>query len=188
MKGLRLKYRILFLCFVFFITTGYRKPDIFVIDAVNNAQFHNNKGINYLQYGVYFAAVQEFKIAISLSSDTQASASYYYNLGRTYMLIGYPELAQDCFEKAIERYSLDFAYYKALAQCFEVRGLIDLKLQQYSQDKNPLSKVMVGLLLEQQGELRRAIIVFDEFAMSEPDIIITKAVKQEIKKLIKQLN
>ncbi len=183
-----MKYKILFLICLVFLTTGYRKPDTFLIDATNNAQVHNNKGVNYLEYGLYGAAIQEFKIAISLNPDTQASASYYYNLGRTYMLIGYPELAQDAFERALERYSLDFRYYKALAESFKSRDLVDFKLQQYIKDENPLSKVMTGLLYEQKGDFKKAIITFDEFVMSEPDLIITKAVKQEIKFLIKQLN
>jgi hypothetical protein len=85
-------------------------------------------------------------------------------------------------------YSLNFQYYKDLAECFKARGLTDLKLQQYAADKNPLSKVMLGVLYQQKGDLRRAITILDDFAMSEPDLIITRSVKQEIKTLIKQLN
>jgi tetratricopeptide (TPR) repeat protein len=171
-----------------FLTSAYRKPDQYIIDAQKNGQVHNNLGIKYLEEGVYYAAIQEFKLAISLNPDTQASGVYYYNLGSTYLKIGYPDLAQAAFEMALECYSMDFRYYKSLAQCFQQRGLADFKLKQYSADKNPLSKIFVGLLYAQKGEVRRAIIILDEFVMSEPDLIITKAVKQEIKELIKSIN
>ena len=36
---------------------------------------------------------------------------------------------------------------------------------------------MLGLLYEQLGDKKKAIIVLDEFAMAEPNLIITPAVK-----------
>ncbi len=179
---------LIFLVLVAFTTSGYRHPETFVIDAAKNAQIHNNRGLAYLQQKTYYAAIQEFKIAISLCPNTQQTSTFYYNLGKTYMIIGYPELAQDCFERAIGIYSLDFRYYKDLAKCFKARGLIQSKIAQYSAPKPVLNKVMLGLLYEEMGELRKAVIILDEFAMSEPDLIITRAVKQEVKTLIKAIN
>ena len=45
---------------------------------------------------------------------------------------------------------------------------------------------MLGLLYEQNGDIKRAITILDDFAMSEPDLIITAAVKQHIKELVAQ--
>lgn len=176
------------LIFLSFLTSGYKKPDVYVIDATKNAYTHNNKGLLYLDEKCYYAAIQEFKIAISLNPNSQATAVYYNNLGNTYMIIGYPEYAQDCFEKAINQYSLEFRYYKDLVKCYKARNLLANKIKEYSNNKNPLNKVMLGLLYVESGNVRRGIIILDEFAMSEPDLIITRAVKEYIKGLVKQIN
>ena len=47
-----------------FVTSAYKKPETFVIEPAKNAFFHNNLGINYLNEHCYYAAIQEFKIAI----------------------------------------------------------------------------------------------------------------------------
>jgi tetratricopeptide (TPR) repeat protein len=177
-----------FLIFLSLTTCAYRHPETYVIDAAKNAQIHNNKGLAYMEQKVYSAAIQEFRIAISLNTNSQASSTYYDNLGRTYMLIGHPKLAQDCFERALIIYNLDFRYYKDLTECFKAQGILPAKIKQYSAEKSPLSKVMLGLLYKETGDLRRAVIILDDFAMSEPDLLITSAVKQEIKDLIKQIN
>ena len=69
----------------------------YVIDPEKNAYEHNNLGIMYVEEKCYYAAIQEFKMAISLNPKTQATAVYFNNLGKVYMTIGYPELALDCF-------------------------------------------------------------------------------------------
>lgn len=174
--------------FFAFVTSGYKKPDVYKIDATKNAYLHNNIGLQYLSEKYYAAAIQEFKIAISLSPNTQATASYYTNLGDTYMIIGHPDLAQDCYERALNQYSLNFKYYKNLAKCYKQRNILSGKIKQYSEDPNPLSKIMLGLLYAESGNINRAIILLDEFAMSEPDLMITISVKQEIRELVKQVN
>ena len=63
-----------------FITSGYKKPDVNVIDATKNAFLHNNMGLRYMEEHCYYAAIQEFKIAISLNPNTQATAVYYKNI------------------------------------------------------------------------------------------------------------
>lgn len=170
------------------VVSGYKKPDVFHIKPEKNAYSHNNLGLMYMNDKIYYAAIQEFKIAISLNPNTQATAVYYNNLGETYMLMGYPKYAQDCFERAIKLSGLNFKYYQNLAECFYAQGLTDLKLQSYSQDaKNPLNTIMVGLLLAQKGEYRKAIIKLDDYCMQEPDLIITNAVKEYIKTLTAKL-
>ena len=97
----------IFLIAVTIVCSAYRKPHKYIIEAEKDAFLHNNIGINYLKDRIYYAAIQEFKIAISLSPTTQASAIFMNNLGETYNFIGYPDLAIPCFEDAIKLYGLN---------------------------------------------------------------------------------
>ena len=53
------------------------------IKAQNNAYWHNNKGLIYLEEKYYFGAIKEFQIAIDLNPNSQASAVFYTNLEKT---------------------------------------------------------------------------------------------------------
>lgn len=182
------KYILITLILFSFLTSGYKKPDVYKIDAVKNAYWHNNVGLRYVDDKCYYAAIQEFKIAISLNPNTQATAVYYNNLGEVYMTIGYPDYAQDCFERAITQYSMNLRFYQNLAKCYKARGLLNLKLQEYSNQKdNPLAPVMLGLLYIEQGNPKRGIITLDDFAMSEPDLLITPSVKMFIQEQVQKL-
>lgn len=162
----------------------------YVIDPEKNAYDHNNKGVNYVEEKCYYAAIQEFKMAISLNPKTQATAVYFNNLGKVYMIIGYPDLALDCFKNALTQYSLNFEYYNNLVQCYAKLNQIpqQLKIYKAKGDKNPLDKIMLGLLYEQTGDKKKAIIILDEFVMSEPNLLITPAVKYHIQELIDSMN
>lgn len=175
----------LFLCSIIF--SGYRRPEEYVIESEQNAYLHNNMGLVYIKERSYYPAIQEFKIAISLAPDVQASAVFYNNLGECYMKLNQPKLAQDCFERAIQQFSLNFKYYKNIAECYYQLGLADKQIQQSYQDPNPLGIILRGLLLEQKGEITEAITTLDEFVAKEPDIIISAAVREHIKKLVAQI-
>lgn len=166
------------------LTSAYKKPDVYEIDAEKNAYVHNNLGLMYVNEKCYYAAIQEYKIAISLNPNTQATAVYYNNLGEVYLIIGYPDYALDCFERALKQFSLNFKYYKNLAKTYKALGTLDAQITKYSDNSNPLSKVMLGVLYAEKGETRRAITILDEFCMSEPDLIITPSIKNYIKELV----
>ena len=170
-----------------FAASGYsRMPETFVIDAAKNAFFHNNLGINYMKERCYYAAIQEFKIAISLNPNTQATSVYYKNIGDAYMAIGYPDMAQQPYEDAIKQYSLNFSYYQALAKCYKERNMLSSKISEYSNPENPLNRVMLGLLYIESGDLKRGTIILDEFTMVEPDLLITPAIKQYLKTIVQE--
>ena len=59
------QFLVITLLFLSLFTSGYRKPDVYVIDATKNAYLHNNMGLRYMNERLYYAAIQEFKIAIS---------------------------------------------------------------------------------------------------------------------------
>ena len=123
-----------FICIFLLLTTilcvGYRKPYRYIIDAERDAYYHNNVGLNYLRDRIYYAAIEEFKIAISLSPNTQATAIFKSNLGETYMYIGYPEMARVCFEDALKMYGLNFKYYINLADCYEQLKIVQTKIKE----------------------------------------------------------
>ena len=181
----KLKYFfIIVLLFFSSVTTGYKKPPVITIDAVNNANMHNNLGLLYLEDRIYYAAIQEFKIAISLNPNSQTSATYYNNLGKTYLIIGYPDLAQDCFERAISQYPLDFSFYDNLAQTYLLMNIAQVKLRHYSKsDLYPQNRIMSGLLNVKLGNIKQGIIILDEFCSKEPDLKLTPGVKKYIESI-----
>ena len=179
------KSLILFLLFTTtLLTSGYTRPNVYVIDAAKNSFLHNNLGLNCADEKNYIGAIQEFKIAISLNPNTQSTAVYYNNLGDTYMKVGLYRYAQDCYERAITQYSLNFQYYQNLAKCYKAQNLVNLKMNIYARKtKNPLDMIMLGLLYIEKGETGKGIVKLDEFCFKEPDLIITKAIKNYIKDL-----
>lgn len=181
------KTLILTLLFCAILFSAYKKPDAYVIDSGNNAAMHNNVGLSYMKDYWWYPAIQEFKTAISLSPNVQASSVYYNNLGECYMKIGASDLAQDCFERALGLYSLNLKYYHNLADCYDALGIVDNKINQTYENDNPLNMIMRGLLLEKKGKIRDAIVVLDEFTVKEPDLIITEAVKDYIKALVAKM-
>ena len=172
---------------VIILCSGYRKPYKYEIKAEKDAFYHNNVGLNYLQDRIYFAAIQEFKIAISLSPTTQASAIFYNNLGETYVFIGYPDLARDCFENAIKLYGLNFKYYQNLTQVYINLGITNSKITEFSSSNDLYDKIKLGLLYISTGQARRGVNVLDEVCAQEPDLIITSAIKQYLKEVCKKL-
>ena len=72
------------------------------IDPRKNAVWHNDRGIDYLQKGFYYSAVQEFKLAILLNDNSPLSGVFYNNLGETYMKLGQYYWAVDCFERSLK--------------------------------------------------------------------------------------
>ena len=162
----------------------------YTIDAEKNATEHNNKGLLYASEKNYYGALQEYKMAISLNPKTQATATYFNNLGKVYLSIGYPELALDCFSNAITQYNLNLEFYQNLIECHKQLGQINSQLEIYQtkiNSNNPFDKIMLGLLHEQMGNHKKAIIILDEFVTSEPDLIITPAVKYHIQEIVDKI-
>lgn len=179
-------FSILSLFLMMFITVGYQKPDVYVIDAERNAVSHNNKGLEAMDDENFFEAVQEFSLAILLNPKTQATSTYYNNLGQAYMKLGCYKDAQGCFEKSIKQYSLNFLYYQNLVQSFKSQKILKQKIAEYEKksEKNSLSMIILGLLYVESGDVRRGIIKLDEFCMKEPSLLITPAVRSYIDSLV----
>lgn len=175
------KIVIAFLSLTLLLSSAYRKPYKYTINAEKDAFFHNSLGVNYLQDRIYYAAIQEFKIAINLSPNTQATAVFRNNLGETYMYIGYPEMARVCFEDAVKQYGLNLKYYFNLAKCYEVLNIIKTKIGELSQSENTYDKILLGILYINTGEERKGVILLDEICMLNPDLLITPAIRTYLK-------
>jgi len=166
--------------------SGYTRPDVYQIDAQKNSVIHNNLGLKDVSEENYYAAVQEFYTAIALNPKTQATAVYYNNLGETYIKMGYFKNAQNCFEKSIKQYNLNFLYYQNLVKSFKAQKIIpaQIKIYQAKGEKNSLNMIILGLLYVENGDLRGGIIKLDEFCMREPDLLITSAVQNYLKEIV----
>lgn len=175
------------LLLIMLFCSGYRKPYKYTIDAGKDAFYHNNVGLNYLKDRIYYAAIQEFKIAIQLSPNTQATAIFKNNLGETYTFIGYPDMARVCFEDAIKLYGLNFKYYLNLAECYKSLGITSSKIKELSGSKNPYDKIILGILYIETGKARKGVIMLDELCMEEPDLLIISAIRQYLKEVTAKL-
>lgn len=167
-------------------SSGYIKPDVYKIDATQNAIIHNNLGLKDVYEKNYYDAIQEFCLAISLNPRTQATAVYYNNLGETYMKVGDYRTAQGCFEKAIKQYNLNFLYYQNLVNSFKAQKVVSSKISVYraKESQDPMSMIILGLLCVAKGDLRGGVIKLDEFCMREPDLLITESVRSYIKTIL----
>ena len=173
----------LFLLITMALTTGYRKPPKYIINAEKDAFYHNNVGINYLQDRIYYAAIQEFKIAIQLSPNTQSTAVFKNNLGETYNYIGYPEMARVCFEDALKLYGLNLKYYINLADCYTTLGIIKTKTEELKKSDSIYDKILLGIIYTKNGETKRGIILLDEICQANPELLITPSIRQYIKQI-----
>ena len=178
------KFLTILLVSTMILCSGYKKPHKYVIEADKDAFYHNNVGLNYLKDRIYYAAIQEFKIAISLSPSTQASAIFHNNLGETYNFIGYPDIALGCFEDAIKLYGLNFKYYINLVNCYIRLGITNTKIKEFQESNDIYERIKLGMLYVETGEIRKGINILDEITVEEPDLIITQAIKQYIKQII----
>ena len=172
---------IIFLLLIVCFTSGYKKPHKYTIDAEKDAFLHNNVALNYLNDRCYYAAIQEFKIAIQLSPNTQSTAVFKNNLGETYDKIGYPEMARVCFEDAIELYSLNFKYYLNLIECYAKLNILETKIKELQNSEKTYDRIKLGLLYIKNDEKRKGIIILDEFCAKEADLLITPTIQQYIK-------
>ena len=142
--------------------------------------------MNYLQDRIYYAAIQEFKIAIQLSPNTQATAVFKNNLGETYNYIGYPDMARVCFEDAIKLYGLNFKYYLNLADCYVNLNIVQPKMNEYMQSDSIYDKIMLGVLKIKSGQKRQGIVILDEVCQSNPDLLISSAIRNYIKEVLSE--
>jgi len=164
------------------------------VDAQKNANWHNKRGTNYFREQDYFAALKEFKLAIALNPNSQSTAVYYNNLGKVYLVFGeiqrgrnltradadFSKMAESCFEKAIQLDCMKFEYYKNLVRCYELLGISaqrrDFLLKNLG--VNPFNAIIIGIIYAKEGKIIPARGILEQFAVQNPDLIITNDVKK----------
>lgn len=156
---------------------------IYEIDAARNASLHNNIGVNYLNEKNYYSAIKEFEMAILLNPNTQATATYYNNLGKTYLKIGYPKMAEESFAKALQKNATNFEFYQNMVESYKAQGTLQTELDRAIADKNNLSKIIAGLILIETGKYEAGINMLDEFCFDEPEMIVSKGIRNYIQSL-----
>lgn len=182
---MRIKKYLVILFYIFFICYSVNAEPA-PIKAENNAYRHNNLGLIYLEEKYYYGAIKEFQMAIDLLPNSQATAAYYVNLGKTYEAIGYHKMAQPCFEKAVSINVLCFDYYLKLADNYKNLGIVDEKLIEFqNKTTSPLNEIMVGLLYIKKGNITTGITILDDFCNKEPNLLITAGVREYIKTITK---
>ena len=165
--------------FIVFLWTGSIGA-IYEIDAARNASIHNNRGVNLLKEKYYYGAIKEFEIAIQINPDTQATGTYYNNLGKTYLLIGYPDLAEQSFKLALGKNSANFEFYQNLVNSYKQQNKLQKEFKKTMNDKKNVSKVIAGLILIEMNKIESGINMLDEFCFDNPDMILTKGVRTYI--------
>ncbi len=164
------------------------------IDAQNNAQMHNNQGVQYMREKDYLAAIKEFKIAIAINPKAQATSIYYNNLGCAYLEIAkiqsihanlkkegnFALWAEKSFEDAIKQDAMNLAYYKNLVESFYLQGIMNKSYLKYREGKGFYDKIIVGFIHEKQGRIEASRTAFDDFVSQNPELLISKSLQQHI--------
>ena len=102
------------------------------------------------------------------------------------MFIGYPDQALPCFEDAVKLYGLNLKYHLNLAKCYIALGLGDVRINDFSSSSDVFDRIKLGILYIETGEARKGVNVLDEICSSEPDLLITPALRQYIKQTIEE--
>ncbi len=203
---MKLRFKI-FLLLLIILTPAYSFADLHkativeTINAQNDAQYHNNMGVFYYNDKDFFAAIKEFRIAIAINPDSQTTATYFNNLGKTYYLLGeiqvknglplqgwddFALMAQISFEEAVKIDCMKLEYYENLVKAYELKGILNSKKEYFlsNREKNPFNIIPAALILSKQGDIQYANMLIDDFVTQNPDIIISR----DLRKIIKNNN
>ena len=90
-----------------------------------------------------------------------------------------------CFCDSVKLYGLNFKYYINLANCYIAKGIAENKIKEFVSSQDVYDRIKLGILYVKSGEIRKGINTLDEICVSEPDLLITPAIKQYIKEIIR---
>lgn len=153
----------------------------YIIEPQKNAVLHNSKGLAYMQDGYYYQAAYEFKLAILLSNNTAATASFYNNLGVVYQRAQKYDWALGCYKKAIQMNPNFLEYYQNLIKIYKEEGLITRVIARYSkatQSSGSSSKtwLILGLAYLEANKYDKGIACLKKFREIEPNLLLTDGV------------
>jgi tetratricopeptide (TPR) repeat protein len=163
-------------------------PDM---SPVNNATWHNALGLEYMRQDDIVSAIAEYKIAIALNPRTSASAAFHNNLGIAYLQLRKPDWAAVCFQNAIDLNPSCFYYYENLVKAYSQAGRLNQKYAYYKKQsaanfENSFNWMMLGLIQTQKHEYKNAVNSFNNYILLEPELIVSRAVKDKLDELRKK--
>lgn len=181
LSKLRLEYLFLFVAFLCI------QGNTYIIDPQKNAVWHNEKGLYYFKESFYNQAAYEFKLAILLSNNTAATASFYNNLGMVYQKAGRNDWALQSYQKAIKMNPNFLEYYKNMISIYKTQKKLSSVISQYSvkaRDVDADSKVwlVLGLTYLEMNKYDDALYCLKKFKKMEPNLLITQGVDKIIDK------
>lgn len=173
---------LVFLVISFFLIQGESS----IIDPVANSYIHNNIGLQHEKCGYYYAAIDEFKIAILLNPYSASAGTYYNNLGRMYLIAHKYTWALACFQKAIKINPNFIEFYQNLVKTYKVQNKLPLALQIYlkqvkANDKNSPAWLTSGLIYREMKNKDKSLDCFEKFLELEPNLYMSQDVKNIIK-------
>lgn len=168
---------------VFLSLQNAQSVEKYVIDARKNAVMHNNMGVTYEKERSYYAALKEYKIAISLDPNSSATASYYNNLGGVYIKLKYYNWAEYSYKSAVLINPLFIEYYLNLTKTYKLSKTLDKQLSAWKKlspkdDMYPFKDVMIGFIYFQKGAYLQTKNHFNNFISKEPELIFSKSLKK----------
>lgn len=155
-------------------------------DLHDNAWEHNRKGEWLLNRQDYPGALEEFKAGLIMSQGSGREATFYNNIGMTYMNLGQSMIAVDNFQMASRLAPSYSLYYLNLVRAY-IQGQHQAELERSLQrtvvinDSDAEAWFMLGLLYRSESKPERAIDAFQHQVKLQPSSELSKASKLLIK-------
>ncbi len=154
------------------------------IDAAKNARSHSNLGNIYFSEKNYYGALREYQIAFNLTYNQGSASTYLYNIARCFIELGDYNGAKKAILMAIDSNCLNITYYETLVDCYIYLGIEQKELENCLQDSfNPYNRIIAGLIYLKCGYPMYAKVIFDEFILDNPDMIISDSVRAILRKI-----
>ncbi len=160
----------------------------FTVDSAKNAVWHNERGLFFLDLNYHVAAIKEFQLAIMLNPESEVSATFYNNLGRSYYKIKDYDSAESAFKKAVKLKPYYLKFRENLIKAYKQKNILNEVVRKHNkliaQDKNNLqSYIMLGLIYKSRGNNEFAVMYLKKFVMLAPEFEVTRQIKQIIEEL-----
>jgi tetratricopeptide (TPR) repeat protein len=135
---------------------------------------HSNLGAYLQEHGQRQKAMQEYQIAINLTSDRGLLASTYANLGSDYLETGDDEKALANFDQALQLNPLQFNAYLGKGALFEKRGSLAEAIKDYAQAvelaPTPEGYLHLGHALQKNSQKSEAIAAYQQALKLAPEM------------------